>query len=57
MKTKISQLEKEFRNQVFTLSLDSDERPTTSVLTEEELIELQNAWIQLVIWKQSNATT
>lgn len=57
MESIISQLKKDFKKQVFSFSIDAPERSTTSILTEEELNELQNAWVQLTIWKQSHTIT
>lgn len=52
MESRISQLKKDFKNQIFAIDPNNNERSTTSILTEEEMLELQNAWIQLTIWKQ-----
>ncbi|WED29365.1 hypothetical protein L3V77_18220 [Vibrio sp. DW001] len=54
MESRISQLKKDFKARIFAIVPNNDERATTSVLTEEELVELQNAWVQLAIWKQSD---
>lgn len=55
MESRISQLKKDFKNQILTLATEK-ERSTTSILTEEELVELQNLWVQHAIWKQTHAT-
>ncbi|WP_413283367.1 hypothetical protein [Vibrio sp. MA40-2] len=50
---KTSQLKKYFQSQIFSFSFGLSGQPSTSLLTDEELLELQNAWIQLEIWKQN----
>ena len=50
----ISNLKKEFYTNVQSKkwSEQYSAKPSLSFLTQEELSELENAWIQLVIWKK-----
>lgn len=57
MESKIAQLKKDFKSQIIAIDPKEKERSTTSILTEEEMTELQNAWIQLAIWKQGKTNS
>lgn len=50
----ISNLKKEFYSHVQSEQWADkySAKSTMSLLTQEELTELENAWIQLVIWKK-----
>jgi hypothetical protein len=57
MEATISQLKKDFQEKV-NLEHTSNHQPSTiSVLTEEELHELENAWVQLELakWKEAKS--
>lgn len=51
----ISNLKKEFHTHVQADKWGEkySAKSSVSTLTPEELTELQNAWVQLVIWKQT----
>ncbi|MFA0053590.1 MULTISPECIES: hypothetical protein [Vibrio] len=51
----ISNLKKEFHTHVHSDKWAErySAKSSVSTLTSEELTELQNAWVQLVIWKQT----
>ncbi|MGR5211106.1 hypothetical protein ACPV4A_11190 [Vibrio rotiferianus] len=53
MDSVISQLKKDFYSQI--RALQSPKLPqvtsTLAILSDEELQELENAWIELVVWK------
>ncbi|MGF1755349.1 hypothetical protein L4C33_17360 [Vibrio makurazakiensis] len=55
MENVISNLKKEFHTRV--KSQNSSERyqapSSVSFLTQEELAELENAWVQLIVWKKA----
>jgi len=50
-----TQLKKDFYSQIYSLqsSAVSQSTSTLAVLTEEELSELEAAWIELVVWKKN----
>jgi|TARA_Y100001956_G_scaffold11867_1_gene11061 hypothetical protein len=54
VENRISNLKKEFYSHVQSEQWADkySAKSTVSLLTQEELAELENAWIQLVIWKQ-----
>ncbi|MFG0604547.1 hypothetical protein ACF8CX_02215 [Vibrio mimicus] len=51
----IAQLKKEFYAQLSALQAHSapQSKPTLSVLTDEELSQLEQMWIELCVWKKS----
>ncbi|MDF2154303.1 hypothetical protein [Vibrio sp. CAU 1672] len=53
----ITKLKKDFYSQIHALQSPKlpQVKSTLAVLTEEELQELENAWIELVVWKKSQA--
>lgn len=54
MDSLISQLKKDFYAQISSLQSYTlpQSKPTLSLLTEEELRELENVWIELSVWKK-----
>ena len=54
----ISNLKKEFNTHVQSDNLEKKHSAKSSIstLTQEELAELENAWVQLVIWKQTQVS-
>ncbi|MEZ9314979.1 hypothetical protein [Vibrio lentus] len=54
----ISNLKKEFHTHVQSDKLGEkySAKSSISTLTQEELTELENAWVQLVIWKQTQVS-
>ncbi|GLO63206.1 hypothetical protein MACH09_37140 [Vibrio sp. MACH09] len=57
MESTISQLRKDFQAKVQIKHTANNHLSSASLLTEEELSELENAWIQLITWKQANPVT
>ncbi len=57
MESNISQLRKDFQAKVNIKHTGQCQLSSTSVLTDEELSELENVWIQLITWKQANPAT
>ena len=55
MNNLISNLKKEFHTHVQSDNWGEkySAKSSISTLTQEELTELENAWVQLVIWKQT----
>lgn len=55
MDTVKTQLKKDFYSQIYSLQYNavSQSTSTLAVLTEEELSELEAAWIELVVWKKN----
>ncbi len=51
----ISNLKKEFHTHVQSdnWAKKYSAKSSISILTQEELAELENAWVQLIIWKQA----
>ncbi|EMK6869365.1 hypothetical protein IG549_13840, partial [Vibrio cholerae] len=51
----VTQLKKEFYAQLSALQAHSapQSKPTLSVLTDEELRQLEQIWIELSVWKKS----
>ncbi|WP_181185519.1 hypothetical protein [Vibrio sp. V01_P9A10T6] len=51
----ISQLKKDFYAQIRSLKdgPTSESQTTLALLTEEELQQLEQMWVELAIWKQS----
>lgn len=57
MESTVSQLRKDFQTKVNIKQSKNNPLSSAALLTEEELNELENVWIQLVTWKQSNPAT
>jgi hypothetical protein len=59
VETLITQLKKEFYTQLSALQSATlpHSEPTLSLLTQEELSELESAWVQLSIWKKKQLPT
>ena len=57
MESHISQLRKDFQAKVNIKQTGQCQLSSTSLLTDEELSELENVWVQLVTWKQANPAT
>ncbi|MGR5094466.1 hypothetical protein ACPV5O_05675 [Vibrio maritimus] len=57
MEAVISQLKKDFYAHLRSSNgaSASSTSKTMSLLTEEELAELENVWVQLAVWKQKQA--
>ncbi|GAL30136.1 hypothetical protein JCM19239_2552 [Vibrio variabilis] len=57
MEAVISQLKKDFYAHLRSSNgaSASSTSKTMSLLTEEELTELENVWVQLAVWKQKQA--
>jgi hypothetical protein len=53
MDAQVSQLKKDFHEKLSDVK-QSGAECTVSLLTKEELLELESAWVQLVVWKQKN---
>lgn len=56
MENVISNLKKEFHTRVKSQSSNegyASTKSSVSLLTQEELSELENAWVQLVVWKKA----
>ncbi|ENM5786684.1 hypothetical protein QSX70_002162 [Vibrio metoecus] len=53
----VAQLKKEFYAQLSALQTHSapQSKPTLSVLTDEELRQLEQMWIELCVWKKSQS--
>ncbi len=53
----ISNLQKSFYEQISSLQPYNlpQSKPTLSLLTEEELKELEQLWIEFVVWKNSQS--
>lgn len=53
----VAQLKKEFYAQLSALQIHSapQSKPTLSVLTDEELRQLEQMWIELCVWKKSQS--
>lgn len=51
----VTQLKKEFYAQLSALQAHSapQSKPTLSVLTDEDLRQLEQIWIELSVWKKS----
>ncbi|ENM5724343.1 hypothetical protein V4V56_000248 [Vibrio mimicus] len=51
----VTQLKKEFHAQLSALQAHSapQSKPTLSVLTDEELRQLEQMWVELCVWKKS----
>ncbi|ASG03523.1 hypothetical protein [Vibrio anguillarum] len=54
----ISQLKKDFYAQIRSLKdgPTSESQTTLALLTEEELQQLEQMWVELAVWKQSQNT-
>lgn len=57
METTISQLRRDFQAKVHLKKTAGHQYSGASLLTEEELSELENVWIQLITWKKANPIT
>ncbi|GAL12200.1 hypothetical protein JCM19233_3192 [Vibrio astriarenae] len=59
METLISQLKKDFYSQLSASQSKTlpHSAPTLSLLTAEELLELETAWVQLNVWKKNQLPT
>ncbi|WP_171388515.1 hypothetical protein [Vibrio mediterranei] len=57
MEAVISQLKKDFYAHLKSANGASscESSQTISLLTKEELAELENVWVQLAVWKQKQA--
>ncbi len=57
MEAAIIQFKKDFYAHIKSMhgAKAGEQKNTLAVLTEEELAELENAWIQLAVWKQQQA--
>ncbi|PWI31963.1 hypothetical protein DI392_18230 [Vibrio albus] len=53
---KISQLKKDFHANIQAATQRTESSSSISLLTREELSELESVWIQLCVWKQNQAT-
>lgn len=53
----ITQLKKDFYAQIsaFQSYTLSQEKPTLSLLTAEELKELEQVWVELTVWKKTQS--
>jgi len=51
----VAQLKKQFHAQLseWQAQAASQSQPTLAVLTEEELRQLEQMWVELCVWKQS----
>ena len=54
MDSRVSQLKKDFHAQISAMAQKNNTNSSIALLTEEELSELENAWIQLIVWKQND---
>ncbi|WP_428772385.1 hypothetical protein [Vibrio sp.] len=54
MDSLVSQLKKDFYAQLSALQAYTlpQSQPTLSLLTKEELAELENIWVELKVWKK-----
>ncbi|PJC87496.1 hypothetical protein CSW98_06280 [Vibrio sp. HA2012] len=57
MDSRVSKLKKDFHACLKAATQKSSVDSSIALLTEEELNELENAWIQLSVWKLNEATT
>ncbi|MBY6197824.1 hypothetical protein [Vibrio hangzhouensis] len=57
MEAVISQLKKDFYAHLKSSNgaVSGDAPQTISLLTKEELAELENIWVELAVWKQKQA--
>lgn len=53
----VAQLKKEFHAQLSALQAYSvpQSKPTLSLLTDEELRQLEQIWVELCVWKRSQS--
>jgi hypothetical protein len=52
--SQITQLKKDFYQQILS-SQTPDTSSTLSLLTDEELAQIEKVWIELVIWQKSQS--
>lgn len=55
MEPVITQLKKDFQARLWSVPANNRVGSTLSTLTQEELTELENIWVQLVMWQQEQA--
>lgn len=57
MESAVSKLRKDFKTKVQNKHTTPSQFSSTALLTDEELNELENAWVQLITWQQANPIT
>ncbi|EGU30907.1 hypothetical protein RJD39_03580 [Vibrio scophthalmi] len=57
METMLLQLRKDFYSHISSLQAHTlpQSKPTLSVLTDDELKELEHVWVELSVWQRSQA--
>lgn len=52
---RVSQLKKDFHAHIQAATQKPEANSSISLLTREELTELESVWVQLCVWKQNEA--
>ncbi|MDN3679883.1 hypothetical protein QWZ04_06005 [Vibrio tapetis subsp. quintayensis] len=55
MEPVVTQLKKDFQARIWAMPANNGANSTLSILTKEELNELENIWVQLVMWQKEQA--